>query len=825
MSGNTGLREAQTLLRVVTVIPLPQDLKIVFRRLRANRGTSALVVTTLGLVLGANTLAFSFLNEILLNPLPSIPDKTDLVNVHRFSNEQDGLKSFSFPAFQNLAQSELFEKGLVGYSGRGLSVQQGGAPALVFGMLVSENYFDALGVRPRLGRGFRPDDNRRGAEGVVVLSDSIWRARFGAEPAVLGSSIRVNGHPFRVIGIGPEHFAGHFVGFAADLWAPLAWAPMVSGQKDLMEDRGAAWIETFGRLKAGRALGAEPALTRLSAALPSMGGTVSTPERILVEPLTGIDRDLRLPVGAFLVLLQAATLAVALIALVNVASLLLTRSIDRRRETAVRLALGASQRSLLNPFVIEAVVLSGIGSVAGLGVASFVARVAPGWLPPFAIPLRFDLALDGATFAFSAAAALAGALIATIGPALAVARSEPSSALLEGGTQRTAATKWRSRLVVGQVAFATTVLVCGSVFARYLAQVAAASPGFDLDRVHVTRIDTAVLGLSGDAATPLQRRAVEAITSIPGVERAAFARIAPYSLGTPTLDVRAASNPGQKPWVQADWNAVSPGFFETLGIGLLRGRDFMEIDTASAPRVVVISQALAQRVFASEDPIGRSLALGPTEAAATVVGVVADVSLRRLGEEPRPFLFRPFDQSPAPRMTIFARTENPNALATPIRSILTGVAPDLPLLESMSLRESASFSQTGARVGSRAGLALGVLGLGLAAIGLFGLIAQGVAARVREIAIRMAMGATAPQILGLVLAEGSRLGTLGIGIGLSGGLGLAPLLDVLAPSVNAMDPVAFGAAAFTVMAVVIAATIGPAWRASRIAPQVALRSN
>ena len=528
MSGNTGLREAQTLLRVVTVIPLPQDLKIVFRRLRANRGTSALVVTTLGLVLGANTLAFSFLNEILLNPLPSIPDKTDLVNVHRFSNEQDGLKSFSFPAFQNLAQSELFEKGLVGYSGRGLSVQQGGAPALVFGMLVSENYFDALGVRPRLGRGFRPDDNRRGAEGVVVLSDSIWRARFGAEPAVLGSSIRVNGHPFRVIGIGPEHFAGHFVGFAADLWAPLAWAPMVSGQKDLMEDRGAAWIETFGRLKAGRALGAEPALTRLSAALPSMGGTVSTPERILVEPLTGIDRDLRLPVGAFLVLLQAATLAVALIALVNVASLLLTRSIDRRRETAVRLALGASQRSLLNPFVIEAVVLSGIGSVAGLGVASFVARVAPGWLPPFAIPLRFDLALDGATFVFSAAAALAGALIATIGPALAVARSEPSSALLEGGTQRTAATKWRSRLVVGQVAFATTVLVCGSVFARYLAQVAAASPGFDLDRVHVTRIDTAVLGLSGDAATPLQRRAVEAITSIPGVERAAFARIAPY---------------------------------------------------------------------------------------------------------------------------------------------------------------------------------------------------------------------------------------------------------------------------------------------------------
>ncbi len=747
------------------------------------------------------------------------------MNLHRFSNEHDGLKGFSFPAFQNLAQTELFEKGLVAFNGRGLSLQHGGAPSLVFGMLVTENYFEALGVRPRLGRGFTADDNRRGAEGVVVLSDSIWRTRFGSDPSTLGSSIRVNGHPFRVVGIGPPRFAGHFVGFAADLWTPIAWAPTISGQSDVMEDRSSAWIETFGRLKAGSAIGAEPTLTPLLSSLPAMQGAAGVPERILVEPLTGIDRDLKIPTTAFLALLQGATLLVALIALVNVSGLLLARSVDRRRDTGVRLALGASQNRLVAPFAIEAVILCGLGSLAGLGVATLVARVAPGWLPPFAIPVRFDLALDGATFAFSAAAALAGTLIAAVGPALAVVRSEPSSVLLDGGTQRTAGSKWRSALVVGQVAFATTVLVCGSVFARYLVQAAAASPGFDLDRVHVARIDTSVLGLSGDAAAPLQRRAVEAVRSIPGVERAAFSRVAPYSVGTPTLDVRDTSIAGVRPWIQADWNAVSPGFFETLGIGLLRGRDFMEIDTASAPRVVVISQSLAQRVFASEDPIGRSLALGPTEAAATVVGVVADVSLRRLGEEPRPLLFRPFDQAPSPRMTIFARTENPNTLAIPIRSALSGVAPDLPLLESMSMRESASFSQTGARVGSRAGLALGLLGLGLAATGLFGLIAQTVAARVREIAIRMAMGATAAQILGLVLTEGSRLGALGIGIGLLSGLGLAPVVGALAPSVDAMDPLAFAAAALTVMGVVVVATIGPAWRASRIAPQVALRSN
>jgi predicted permease len=807
------------------VISLPQDVKVVYRRLRATRATSLLVVATLGLVLGANTLAFSFLNEILLNPLPAIADKSGLVNVHRFSTEQDGLKSFSFPAFQNLAQSEMFEKGLVGYNGRGLSLQRGETPSLVFGMLVSENYFEALGVRPGLGRGLSADDNHRGAEAVVVLSDSIWRARFASDPGILESSIRLNGHPFRVIGIAPPRFAGHFVGFAADLWLPLAWAPMISGQKDLMEDRGAAWIETFGRLRAGTANGAEAALTRLSSALAAMDGSLSTPERILVEPLTGIDRELRMPVAAFLALLQGATLVVALIALVNVSSLLLARSLDRRQETAVRLALGASRKNLLAPFAIEAVVLCGLGSLAGLAIALLVARVAPGWLPPIAIPLRFDLALDGATFAFSCAVAFAGTLVATLGPGLAAARAQPSSALVEGGTQRTARSKWRSALVITQVAFATTVLVCGSVFALSLAQAASASPGFDIDRVQVTRLDTSVLGLSGDAATPLQQRALEAVASVPGVERTAFARVAPYSLGTPSLDVRETSSAALKPWVQADWNSVSPGFFETLGIGVTRGRTFTDFDQATAPRVVVISEALARRVFAAEDPIGRSLAMGPTEAAATVVGVVRDVSLRRLGEAPRPLLFRPFHQAPSSRITIFARSASPDALSVSIRSAVFGAAPDLPLLESMSLRESASFSQSGARLGSRVGLALGGLGLILAAVGLFGLIAQTVSARVREIAIRMAMGASARQILRLVLAEGSRLGASGIGIGLLCALGAAPLIGVVAPMVNAMDPVAFGVAALAVMAVVLGATLGPAWRASRVTPQSALRSN
>ncbi len=809
----------------MNVISLPQDVKVVLRRLRAGRGASLLVIMTLGLVLGANTLTFSFVNEVVLNPLPAITDKEGLVNVHRWRNEKDGLLSFSHPAYLALAESDLFESGLVAFNGRGLSLERKSGPEFIFGMLTSENYFEALGVRPRLGRTFVAEDNRAGAAGVVVLSDSIWRSRFDADPAVVGSAVRLNGRPFTIIGVGPARFAGHFVGFAADLWVPLTWGPLISGQAGLMENRGTEWLEIFGRLKPGASTTAEATLTRINESLPGMEVRSQTPERILVEPLTGIDRDLRAPVAAFLALVQGATVLVALIALVNVSSLLFARSMERRQETAVRLALGASRNRLLTPFAVEALVLCGLGSLLGMAIAFAGSRLAPGWLPPFAIPLRFDLALDGQTFAFSAVVALVGTLIATLGPGLAAARSQPSFALREGGAQRTTRSKWRKSLVVAQVAFATIVLMSGSVLARFLAKAAVASPGFDLDRVQITRLDSSVLGVTPAEGRVLQSRALDAVRALPGVDNVSAARFAPYSFGTPNLDARDPAAGQAAPSINADWNAVAPGFFETLGVGVSRGRVFSEFDRADAPRVVVINESLAARVFPKGDATGRAIALGPQAEIATVVGVVKDVALRRLGEIPRPQVYRPLEQSPSPRVSLFARTSNPVALTTAIRSALARATPELPLLESFPLRAFASFSQTGARLGSTAGLALGGLGLILAAVGLFGLVAQAVASRVREIAIRMAMGATSARILSLILGEGGGLGGLGLALGLLGALGLSPLLQALVPDLMAFDPLAFLISALVVTAVTVAAIIGPAWRASRITPAVALRSN
>lgn len=806
------------------MIPLPQDLKVVLRRLWSGRGVSLLVIGTLGLVLGANTLTFSFVNEVVLNPLPAIRDKEGLVNVHRWRNEKDGLLSFSYPTYRALAEGDLFKSGLVAFNGRGLSLERGSGPEFIFGMLTSANYFEALGVSPRLGRTFVADDDRLGAAGVVVLSETIWRSRFDADPNVVGSSLRLNGRSFTVIGIGPPRFAGHFVGFAADLWVPLAWGPFISGQADLMESRGTEWLEVFGRLKDGALTAAEATLTRINEGLPGVEVRSQTPERVLVEPLTGIDRDLRAPVAAFLALLQGATVLVALIALVNVSSLLFARSMERRQDTAVRLALGASPNQLLTPFALEALLLCGLGSLLGLAFAFAGSRLAPGWLPPFAIPLRFDLALDGRTFAFSLITAAVGTLISTLGPGLATARSQPAIALREGGTQRTTRSRWRNGLVIAQVAFATLVLMSGSVLGRFLARAAVASPGFELDSVQITRLDSSVLGVAPAEGQTLQRRAMDAVRALPGVETVSAARFAPYSFGTPNLDARDPSAPA-RPSTNADWNAVSPGFFETLGVAMSNGRAFSEFDRADSPRVVVINESLATRVFPGGDAIGRGIALGPQAEIATVIGIVKDLALRRLGEVPRPQVYRPLEQSPSPRISLFARTSSPAGLTAAIRPALANATPDVPLLESLPLRTFASFSQTGARLGSAAGLALGGLGLSLAAVGLFGLVAQAVASRVREIAIRMAMGATSTQILALILGEGGRLGGLGLLLGLVGGLGLSPLLSALVPDLLTFDPLAFVFAALVVTAATMAAILGPAWRASRITPAVALRAN
>ncbi len=805
--------------------PLPTDLKVALRRLWAGKAQGLLVVSILGAVFGANTLTFSFVNEVVLNPLPAIADKSDLVNVHRWRNEKDGLLSFSYPAYQALSEVDQFEGGLVAFNGRGLSLERNSGPELVFGMLVSENYFEALGVRPRLGRSLTSQDNRGGADGVVVLSDSIWRTRFEADPRVLGSAVRLNGRSFTVVGIGPPRFAGHFVGFAADLWVPLVWGPSMTGQSNLLDSRATEWLEVFGRLKSGSAAMAEAALGRVHATRPTVDMGANSDERIVLEPLTGIDRDLRAPVSAFLALLQGAAILVALIALVNVSSLLFARNIERRHDTAVRLALGASRSRLLSPFALEAMILCAAGVLLGFVVAVLGARLAPAFLPPFAIPLRFDLALDARAFLFSALIGFLGTLMATLGPAFMAARTEPGFALSEGGGQRTSRARFRSGLVVTQVAFATAVLMSGSVLARFLAHAAMASPGFDLDRVHITRLDPSVLGATPTEIRAFQQRAVEAIGALPGIESVSLARFAPYSFGTPNLDARDRSAGASAPLINADWNAVSPRFFETLGVGLKRGRTFSEFDREQAPKVVVVNESLAARVFPRGDALGRPIALGPEAETAIVVGVIQDVSVRRLGETPRPQVYRPFAQSPSARVSVFARTSNPEGLTNVIRPALAEATPGLPILESFPLRAFASFSQTGARLGSLVGLGLGSLGLVLAALGLFGLVATTVAARGREVAIRMAMGATSGRILSLILTEGGRLGVAGLLLGALGSLAFSPVLTDLVPDLPGADPTAFLLAALIVVVVLVAATIGPAWRASRILPASVLRSS
>ena len=627
---------ARSLLETRAMIDARQELRVALRRLRKSAGTSALVVITLGSVLGANTLAFSFVNEILLNPLPAVSNKTGLVNVHRWQNDKDGVQGFSYPAFRALAQADVFEKGLVGFNGRGLSLERTSSPELVFGMLVSENYFDALGVRPARGRAFGLEDNRKGSAGVVVLSDALWRTRFGGDPESSAPEVRLNGQSFTVIGVGPARFSGHFVGFAADLWIPLSWGPVMSGQSDLMENPAAEWLEVFGRLRTGSSDAAAAALTRIQATLPRGEGGEHAPERVLVEPLTGIDRDLRGPVAAFLVLLQAATILVVVIALLNVSTLLLARSIARGQETAVRLALGASRGNLLAPFALESMVLCGLGGFVGLLLSVLGARVAPQWLPPFAIPIRFDLALDGRTFAFSSLVAVLGDRHGHAGPC-SLRRAQRAA----GGAPRGRAATHRAITMAGRPRRRSGRLRHRGSGERFRVR-ALPGPirGGDARLRYRPSADHAPRTRRFWARTPnpdapFRRGPSRPWPRSPESNEWASRGSSPYGIGTSTLQARRGSSGPGDPWFRADWNAVSPGFFETLGVHAARGRTFSEFDRAKGPRVVVINETLAQRIFPRGEALGEALAVGEKGEMATVIGIVPDLSLRRLGEAPR----------------------------------------------------------------------------------------------------------------------------------------------------------------------------------------------
>ncbi|HEY3119455.1 MAG TPA: ABC transporter permease [Vicinamibacteria bacterium] len=803
---------------------MPAQVRYACRTLLKAPAFTAAAVLTLALAIGAHTALFTLVNAILLRPLPGIADPGRLVNVHVHATAPGGVRfgSFSHPNYRDLREQQRALSGLAAFNGRGVSLGGPSGPELVGAQLVSGNYFSVLGVQPMRGRLIADADDRApGSSPVAVISHALWQRRFGGDPQAVGRPLTLNGFPFTVVGVAPVGFHGHFVGFPFEVWVPLSMAAQAAPGEDLMA-RQSGWLELVGRLAPGvTAAQAQASLAAVAAQLERDYPTTNKGLGVDLRPMTGIDDSLRPGVLSFLAALQAVGLAVLLIACVNVAGLLLARAATRRREVAVRLAVGASRADLVRQLLTETLVLFALGGLGGLAVAAWTADLLHAFQPSFPVPLRFDLRLDLRVVAFGLGSTLLTALLFGLAPALQASRVDLVPALKNQAAGGPGRSRLRGLFVAGQVALSVALLAGAGLLVRTLHRARSLDPGFDADGVQTARLDLSLLARDEAYGRAFYRRLVEAVQAAPAVEAVSLTRSVPLrGTGTLVTPVQVEGRAGDP--VAVGFNVVAPRYFETLRLPLVAGRDFRATDGPEAPGVAIVNQALARRFWPDQDAVGRRLQRG--KAALEVVGVARDSAYGRPGEAPEPHLYLPHAQSFSPRMTLLARARGDLApLAARIRAEVAGLEKDLPVLESTPLTEAVAFALFPQRMLATIAAALGGLGLLLAGTGLYGVVAYSVSRRAREMGVRVALGARARDLSVMVVREGFTLALYGLLPGLLLAVAAGRVLRSMLHGLSPADPLALGAVAALLAAVAGVASYLPARRASAVDPMVALR--
>jgi putative ABC transport system permease protein len=799
---------------------LIQDIGYSLRRLRKGPGFAVVAVATLALGIGANAAIFSAVNAVLLRPLPyPEPERLMAVN-HVWKGQPAVVSPQNFLDFEH--ETKSFDA-LAVYDTDGATLTGRGEPVQLATGETSASFFEVLRVAPAVGRAFRPGENEPGQNRVVVLSQGLWRERFGSDPAALGQDLILDGVPHRIVGVAP---AGFDFPRLRDLWRPLEYDKGFRTQS-----RGAWYLAALGRLRAGvspEAARAEAATigARLAAAYPDANEGVGLTVRPLHQAMVG---KVRTPL---FVLLGAVGL-VLLIACANVANLLLSRAAAREGELAVRSAMGAGRGRLVRQLLTEASVLGALGAAAGLVVAAWGGDLILA-LQPRDVPRLDEIRLDRVVVAFTLACALLTTVVFGTIPALVATRRSSVAALREGGRGLLSGRGGRVRrgLAVAEMALAVTLLAGAGLLLRSFSQLSQVDPGFQSESALVFRLSLPASRYpEGPARTLFQGRVFEALSALPGVQSAAA------TIGIPLrgfgfnfsflVDGRPEPPAGQ--WPSLETRVVTASYFRTLGIPVVKGRGFAETDDASSPKVVVISREAARRHFPGEDPIGQRIRLGwgpPTDGVGgTVVGVVGDVKESGLDEQHLAEIYLPYAQKPVEGMDVVLRTSVPPlSLAAAVRGAVHDLDADLPVarIETLSQIVAASIAQPRfytALLSAFAGTALL-----LAALGLFGVISVGVSQRTREIGVRMALGARSGDVLGLVLREAATLALLGIAVGLAAALALSRTLGTLLFNVSPGDPLTFVAAPLVLLLTAVVAALLPARRAAHVDPIEALRS-
>jgi predicted permease len=810
-----------------------QDLRYGLRILLKRPGFTLVAALTLSLSIGANATIFTWVKAVLLQPLPGIERPEDLVEIWGATRNNSALSS-SYLDYLDLCDRNDVFSGLVAHQVLPLNLGRGAKPERVWGSVVSGNYFDALGVKAAVGRTFLPEEDRTpNTHPVAVIGHGLWQRRFAGDPKVIGQTVTLNEHDFTIIGVAPKEFGGTFSGAALDVWTPVMMKDYVARPHFSLTDRGSRWLMVMGRLSPGKTAPQAQAnvatiASQLAQAFPQTNEQLGVEVYSLTRSPYGLKRTLR----PALVMLMAVVALVLFIACANIANLLLARSASRRKEVAIRMALGANRMRLVRQLLTESLLLALMGGASGLLLAHWTARSLSAFLPPFGLAVSFDTGPDARVLAFTLAVTVITGLLFGLAPALQASRPDLVATLKDDMAAARRGRRMialRHLLVIAQVALSVLALVGAGLFVRSLRKAQSADPGFNPDSVALASFDPFLNGYDEARGREFYRRLVERVEALPGMRSVTLARRLPLTLsGIAFANVTVEGYTlGRDEDMRINYETVGPKYFQTMGIRLARGRDFTERDDERTPGTVIINETMARRFWPGPNPaeaaIGKRLKVGKDWL--EIVGVAGEVKQRRLNEPPQPFLYVPLLQDYRSNMILVARTNL--ELGAALQSIERAAAtldPNMPVFDVKTLDEHIGVSLFLPRMAATLLSLFGLLALLLAAIGLYGVMSYSVSQRTREIGIRISVGATRRDVLKLIMGQGLILSLVGIVIGLVAALAVTRLIANLLFGVNANDPATFGLIALLLACVALAACYLPALRATRVDPMIALRN-
>jgi predicted permease len=811
------------------------DLRYGVRMLLRSPGVTIVAVLALSLGIGANAAIFSSVSAFLFRPLP-VAQPNSLVRPAEITDDRGSTDTFSYPDFADYRdQSTVFE-GLVAEDMAQAAISTQNQNDVIWGQVVSGNYFNMLGVTPVLGRGFSPDEDKiPGAHPVVVISHSLWQRRLGADPNIAGKTIDLNNRPYVVLGVTPESFKGSKFGLSLDFWAPMAMAEELRREPKLLSERGSHWMTVLGRLKPGVSLDQATAemsaiAQRLNQAYPD--DRANTTRAVVRTEIDGRWDEAATIVKSGSAIALAITGLILLIACANVANLLLARAASRRKEIGIRLALGASRARLIRQLLTESLLLSILGGAGGLILAYWVTGLMQAFVPDLPYNMLNDFfAMDSRALTFTVIVSLATGLIFGLAPAWHASNPDIAPVLKgDTGSQsgKTRRFTLRNSLVVAQVTLSLAVLVCGGLFIKSFRNAQKMDPGFNPQGVLLIALNPQLIGYDEEQTKNFFTQIVERTSGLSGVEAASVARLVPLSDSSnsngPILKEGEQLAPGSAGRSILN-NVVSPGHFKTLEILLLAGRDFDERDRKGAERVIIVNERMGQMLWPGESAIGKRIFVGSnSKNPLEVVGVVRTGKYRALAENPRPYYYSPMAQRGADGMTLIVRTAgDPRSLVSAIRGEVAAIDRRIPLFAIKTMNEHMSWPLWAPNMAATLSLAFGLVALLLSAVGLYSVMAYVVSQRTREVGIRMALGAKRGDVLRMITIQGMKLAAIGIAIGFLLSLALSRVLSSVLIDVSVYDVTIFSVVPLLLGLVALVACLVPARRATKVDPLVALR--